>query len=403
MLTNGDWTVTSVVHVDEAAAEVWFTGTADGVTERHLYRVPMTSAAPVDRPERMTHEPGWHEAVMSPDGSQWVDTWSSLDTAPRVVVRELDGGQLAEIHAPSNTAAGIGLSAPQLLELTAADSSTPLRGLLYRAPGSPSVSDGPSAPPRGDGSNSEPPPPCVVWIYGGPHSQYAANAWDVTIHPLRQLLARHGVAVLVVDNRGTANRGIQFERVLDRHLGTAEIDDQLAAVVELARRGEIDPERVGITGGSYGGYVTLLAMARHPDVFRVGVAVAPVGDWRGYDTAYTERYLGTPDENAEAYREASAVPFVGQIRGDLLLIHGVLDENVHLSHSVQVLAALQAAGRDVELLPIPDQRHRLRGEAAIQLVARRTATHLLAGLGVEPSDELLALGRGNASSMREPS
>jgi dipeptidyl-peptidase-4 len=376
-LTDGDWAVTGVLHVDEGRGEVLFTATRDGVTERHVYTVPIAAESPTQDPRRLTAEPGWHEAVVSRDGDRWIDTWSTPEDAPRVAVRTRDGGEAITILEQAITPASLGLDAPELLELTAADGTTRLHAALYRP------SPDPSAP-----SKPASPPPCVVWVYGGPHSQYVKRAWEMTVQLLRQYLAQQGAAVLVVDNRGTANRGLAFESVLDGRLGGAELDDQVAAVNQLAERGEIDRGRVGITGGSYGGLMTLVALARAPGTFRVGVAVSPVTAQDGYDTAYTERYLGTPDSNPEGYRASSPLTCAADLGDGLLLIHGAIDENVHLRHSVRLRAALQAAGRDVELVILPHDRHRPRTPNGLRTRDRRTVRHLLEGLGLPLPAEL---------------
>jgi dipeptidyl-peptidase-4 len=369
-LTDGDWAVTGVLHVDEGRGEVLFTGTRDGVVERHVYAVPIAAEAPIADPQRLTSEPGWHEAVVSRDGSWWVDTWSTPEAAPRVVVRSRDGEASITALEQTVTPASLGLPPPELLELTAADGATRLHAALYRASPDPSAPSPPAAPT----------PPCVVWVYGGPHSQYVKRAWEMTVHPLRQYLAQQGAAVLVVDNRGTANRGVAFESVLDGQLGAAELDDQVAAVEQLAARGEIDPGRVGITGASYGGLMTLFALARALATFRVGVAVSPVTAQEGYDTAYTERYLGTPASNPEGYRASSPLNCAADLGGQLLLIHGAIDENVHLRHSVRLVAALQALGRDLELVVLPHDRHRARTRDGLTTRDRRMVRHLLEGL-----------------------
>ncbi|HEX6127795.1 MAG TPA: alpha/beta fold hydrolase, partial [Candidatus Limnocylindria bacterium] len=308
----------------------------------------------------------------SQDGARWADTWSDLESGPSLRVRETaEPSEPVVVAAATSSAAALGVAPPELLTLTAADGETPLHAALYR-PQRPAAT----------------PPPCVVWVYGGPHAQYVKRSWEMTAHPLRQYLARAGVAVLAVDNRGMASRGTAFERPLVRRLGTAEVEDQAAAVRQLAERGEIDIDRVGITGGSYGGFMTIRAMALEPELFRVGVAVAPVTDWRGYDTAYTERYLGLPDSDAAAYEASSALSVAVRITGSLLLIHGAIDENVHLRHSTGLVAQLQAAGRDVELVLLPADRHRTRSAAGLATRDRRTARHLLAGLGVPLPDEL---------------
>jgi dipeptidyl-peptidase-4 len=371
-LTDGDWAVTGVVNVDEPRGEVLFTATRDGVTERHLYVVPLAAEGPVRDPLRLTTEPGWHAATTSQDGGQWIDTWSTLEQAPSVVVRSRDGGEPVIVHSPSATEESVGLPAPELLELTAADGRTTLHAALYR----PSVATGGS------------PPPCVVWVYGGPNSQYVKRAWELTVHGLRQYLAQAGAAVLVVDNRGTAFRGLAFESVVNGRLGGAELEDQLAAVNQLAARGAIDRERVGITGGSYGGFMTLLALARAPETFRVGVAVSPVTSWDGYDTAYTERFLGTPASNPEQYDASSVLSIATALRGKLLLIHGAIDENVHLRHSIRLVAALQGADREVELVIVPDDRHHPRTPTGLRTRDRRMVSFLLRGLGLPLSPEL---------------
>jgi dipeptidyl-peptidase-4 len=381
-LTSGAWVVTRVVAVDEAREEAYLVGTRDGGTERHLYRVALDAASPATDPERLTEEPGWHDPVASDDGARWADTWSDLERAPALTVhRAAPRGAGRCLATPTTTAAALGVAPPELLTLLAADGSTPLDAAIYR-PTRPEVD----------------PPPCVVWVYGGPHAQYVKRAWEMTAHPLRQYLARAGAAVVVVDNRGAANRGIGFEACLRGRLGDVEVADQAAAVRQLAERGEIDASRVAITGGSYGGFMVLRAMAAEPDLFRVGVAVAPVTDWRGYDTAYTERYLGVPEASPEAYERSSVLRLATSITGSLLLIHGAIDENVHLRHSVRLVAELQAAGRDVELVTLPADRHRTRSATGLATRDRRTVRHLLAGLGVPLPAELADGDRDQAAT-----
>jgi dipeptidyl-peptidase-4 len=355
-LTAGTWMVTGLVGVSEPRGEAYILGTADGVVERHVYAVPLDAPRPVGRPVRLTREPGWHGAVFSRDGERWVDTWSTRREAPRVVARLRDGGEAIPVHAPSATAASLDLAVPELMEVTAADGKTRLHAALWR----------PAAAAR---------PPLVVWVYGGPHSQYVREAWELTIHPTRQALAHAGFAVLVVDNRGTANRGLAFESAIAGRLGHAEADDQVAAVAELAARGVVDGSRVGITGGSYGGYMTIRCMERDPDRFTAGVAIAPVTDWTGYDTAYTERYLGPPGEHAAGYRSASAQAAAGRLRGALRLVHGELDENVHPWHSARLVAALRAAGGEASLSTIPGERHGFRSLRALLRRERVVVSH----------------------------
>lgn len=371
-VTEGEWVVTRVVHVDLARREVLFMGTADGVTQRHLYSASLDGASPTRMPERLTSEEGWHDVVASDDGRGWADTWSTLEQSPSVHVVDRDGSEPVVVHPASVTASSLGRRPPELLELVADDDSTRLHAALYR----------PAAP-------AADPPPCVVWVYGGPHSHYVKQAWEMTVMPLRQYLSQCGVAVVVVDNRGSAFRGLAFESAIAGHFGGVEVADQAAALAQLAATGEIDPTRVGITGGSYGGFMVLKAAITRPDLFRAGVAVAPVTDQRGYDTAYTERYLGLPADDPAAYDRSSVLPSAADLRGSLLLVHGALDENVHLRHSIRLVAALQAHGRDIELVILPQDRHRARSRDGLLTRDRRTVLHLLQALGVNPPDELM--------------
>jgi dipeptidyl-peptidase-4 len=183
-----------------------------------------------------------------------------------------------------------------------------------------------------------------------------------------QYLAAQGFLVFKLDNRGSARRGLAFEAALSRRMGTVEVEDQVAGVRWLITQGFADPRRIGVTGWSYGGYMTLMCLLKAPDLFRAGVAGAPVTDWDGYDTHYTERYMGTPADNAAGYREGSVLTHVDRLQRKLLLVHGMIDDNVHFRHSARLLATLQEAGRSIDVLILPAERHMPRGEAARQLL-----------------------------------
>ncbi len=364
-LTGGAWMVTDVVHCDEPRGEVLFVGTADGATERHLYAVPLDTRTPVERPARLTALAGWHAVVVAPDGNRWVDTWSTGARAPSVVVRSRDGRVETVIHRASTSARRRQLVVPELRTATAADGRTTLHAAVFD-------------PPTPAGS----PPPAVVWVYGGPHIQHARDAWELTVHPLRQALVAAGLAVIVVDGRGSANRGLAFESSLAGALGTGEVDDQAAVVEALIAEGRIDGSRVGITGGSYGGYMTIRCLVRRPDRFRAGVAAAPVVDWRLYDSGYTERYLGDPRREADAYARASLIDDASRLRGDLLVIHGTLDENVHPRHTERLLETLAPGGPRVEVLWLAGERHRTQSRRQAMRRDRRTVVFLCRALGV---------------------
>jgi dipeptidyl-peptidase-4 len=371
VLTRGAWMVTAVVAVSPGRNEVLFTATRDGVLERHLYAVSLDADEPVADPERLTTEPGWHTVVGDIDGERWIDTWSNLRHSPRVTVAAR-GGESRLIHESSTTTEEAGLDPPELVELLAADGQTPLEAAIYRA--STEVS-------------GVAPAPTVLWVYGGPHWQYVRNDWELTVYGLRQYLAQQGATVVVVDNRGSTSRGLAFESAVNGRMGWNEVADQTTALRQLAALAELDLGNVGVVGASYGGFMAIMAMALEPTIFHTAVAVAPVSEWTGYDTAYTERYLGLPSENPDGYRESSALTHVDAVRGDLLLIHGTADENVHLRHSERLVEAFRAAGQEVELVTLPEQRHKTRA-GAIRIREQRTIGHLLQGLGLPLPEEL---------------
>ena len=356
-LTSGDWMVTHVVDVDEPRRLVYFAATRDSVLERHLYRVSLDGG----EIQRLTAEPGWHGCVLSPDGSRFIDVWSTMQQAPSVVLRDAATGQVqATLFANKTRSESLGLEPPEIVELPAADGATRLFGAIYR-------------PPIEPGRRY----PVVVSVYGGPHAQRVIDEWSMTVDMRAQYLAQQGFVVLKLDNRGSASRGLAFEAALDRRMGTVEVEDQAAGVRWLAaNRDYADVDRVGIYGWSYGGYMTLMCMLREPDLFKAGVAGAPVTDWDGYDTGYTERYMGTPKSNPDPYREGSVLTHAGNLAGKLLVVHGMIDENVQFRHTGRLVVALTGAQKEYELLLFPEERHMPRDQAGLEYQERRVIKFL---------------------------
>ena len=305
--------------------------------------------------ETLSEPGGLHSAALSRDGKWLAMMSSSLDSAPTISLVATDGSERRTLYQPGASAESLALDAPELRTFSAADGTT-LYGALYR--------------PLGDG-----PHPLLVAVYGGPHAQTVLDAWGLTVDLRAQYLAQQGFLVLKLDNRGMAGRGLEFEAHLHRRMGTTEVDDQAAAVEQLAVEGLVDIERVGVYGWSYGGYMTVMSMLRRPELFKVGVSGAPVSDWDGYDTGYTERYMGTPQNNAEGYREGSLLTHADQLQGQLLLIHGGVDENVHFRHTARLITALTAADRDYDLLIFPEERHMPRDQAGLEYQERRVARY----------------------------
>jgi dipeptidyl-peptidase-4 len=196
-----------------------------------------------------------------------------------------------------------------------------------------------------------------------------------------QHLRSRGFLVAVIDNRGSARRGLAFEGSIGGRLGHLEVQDQVAGVRWLVERGLVDASRVGIYGWSYGGYMALMCLAQAPDVFKAAVAGAPVTHWDGYDTHYTERYMGMPDDNVDGYEHSSVMHHVAGIRGQVLLVHGLLDENVHFRHTARLVNAMIAARVPYDLLLFPDERHSPRRVADRVYMEERISAFFTANLG----------------------
>lgn len=337
-LTAGEWVVDEIAAVDEANGLVYFAGNREHPTERHLYGVPLAGG----EVQRITSEPGIHEVTLDNACVRFVDVFSAVDQPPVVTLRALaDGAALHPVHTPNDPRlADFALQPPELVTLSNRDGLT-LHGAVYRPP----AQFGPG------------PYPTIVQVYGGPGPQLVANQWLVTANLQIQYLRQQGFLVFRLDNRGSARRGLAFEGALRHRMGTVEVDDQIDGVRWLVEQGLADPERVGVFGWSYGGYMTLMCLAKAPDIFKVGVAGAPVTAWDGYDTGYTERYMGTPQSNPEGYAAGSVMTHAENIRGKLLLVHGMIDENVHFRHTARLMNALNRARIAYDVLLFPDERH----------------------------------------------
>jgi dipeptidyl-peptidase-4 len=203
-------------------------------------------------------------------------------------------------------------------------------------------------------------------IYGGPGVQAVQDAWSGA--NFDQVLAQRGYLIWQLDNRGSSGRGHLWESKIYRQTGAQELKDQLDGIQYLEALGFADMTRVGISGWSYGGYMTLYSLANAPGVFRAGIAGAPVTDWRNYDTIYTERYMGLPEENPEGYRRSSPQTNAGDIKARLLIVHNLEDDNVHFQNTVQMANVLEKAGKQFQMLVYPQKSHGVTGPVRKQML-----------------------------------
>ena len=362
-LTPGPGAVDAVEHLDANRREVWFSGWSGSPLERQLYRVSL-DGGPV---RQVTTESGAHRAVVSKDGETVVDTFNSRSRPPVTRLTSRDGRIMATLDDAALSDSRVNefqLTPPEIVRFTGQD-GVELFGAYY-APKSKRL-----------GAKA----PLIVMLYGGPHVQYVSEAWSMTADMTAQFLSGRGFAVWKMDNRGAARRGHPFEAAINRNLGSLEVADQAEGVAYVARtRPEVDTSRVGVTGSSYGGYMTLRCLTQAPTVFKAGVSSAPVTDWDGYDTCYTERYMGTPENNAEGYKASSVLGAVDRLQGELMIVHGMVDENVHFRHTARLVSALIAANKRFRMLPLPEDRHSSRKEEGRRYVAEQMAGFFEAAL-----------------------
>lgn len=343
-LSGGDWDVDRVLALDEHAGKVYFEANRDDPLQRQVYAAALdgSSAAAV---QRVSREEGWHESVFAENAEVYIDTFSDPATPPRSVLRRADGSEIAALE--PNT-----LDAqhpywpfhqhhvlPEFGSVAAADGQ-PLYWRMYK-------------PASFDARQRY---PVFFRFYGGPGRQQVNRAWGDLFD---QYMAQHGYIVFTLDNRGTPRRGRAFEDPIFRKLGEVEVQDQLAGVDYLKSLPYVDAARIGTFGWSYGGYLSLMLLAKASDRFAAGVAVAPVTDWRLYDTHYTERYLDAPAHNAQGYEASSVLPYVDGLKAPLLLAHGMADDNVLFTNSTKLMAALQEQGTQFELMTYPGGKHGL--------------------------------------------
>ena len=353
-VTDGEWEVTRFHGIDEERLQAYFTATKAGSTERHLYRVGVSMGVHEKAmvAEKISEKSGWHAINMSNDLRYYIDQYSNVTTPPTWTLYEADGAEVTTLESNESlkeTIAGMNLPTPAFTSLPGAD-GTPLNSYILK--------------PNDFDANR--PHAVLMYVYGGPGSQTVTDQWGGRRMLWFQYLAEtYNVVVVSVDNRGTGGRGKAFQDVPYKNLGTPESSDQIAAAQSLADSSWVDADRIGIWGWSYGGYMTLMSMlsGEGPTTFNAGIAVAPVTDWRFYDTIYTERYMSTPQNNEAGYKRGAPLNYADQMEEmqDLFIIHGDYDDNVHYQNSAQMVDALQAANKQFEFMVYPGRNHGIYG------------------------------------------
>ena len=345
-LTQGEFEVGEVSRVDFKSRFVDFASNEGNVEEQQLWQVSFDG-----KHVPLTAAPGFHAGSFSPAGSAFIDRHSTRMNPTTVDLCQSPGKCAAIFNPPSLDE--YRLRAPIDLTVKAHDGTTLYATLLLP-----------------DGAGSPASVPLIVNPYGGPGPQTIQNHWTDEIF-FDEILAQHGYAVLHADNSGMGMRGRKFAQACYRNFGPVQFEDQMTVVDSvLSQYPQLDPQRLGWWGWSWGGTFTLYALS-HTNRFRAGVSVAPVTDWRNYDSIYTERYMGLPTENADTYRDQSVVNSAAQLKGRLLICHGTGDDNVHIENTVQYVQKLIDAGIPYDLQIYPRKTHSIAGkEARIELFNR---------------------------------
>ncbi|MFN2400064.1 MAG: S9 family peptidase [Gemmatimonadaceae bacterium] len=343
-VTDNRADVTGMLAVDEKRGELYVTEAVPTPMERHVIRYSLGG-----RGGRVivSRGPGTHRASIAPGARYLVDRHSSAAQPPVATLHELPTAAqrrvLVDNGALKRKLAALTIRPPQFFRIPIAGDSLN----AYRI-----------VPASFDPSRKY---PVLLYVYGGPGSQTVIDDYGGVRYLWHQLLAQKGYIVVSVDNRGTGARGRAFKTITYLNLGKYESDDQIASAAWLAKQPWVDGSRIGIWGWSYGGYMSSLSAGRGGDTFKAAIAVAPVTDWRLYDTIYTERFMWIPQENAAGYRDSAPLAHVKGLKADLLLIHGTGDDNVHPQNSLQLANSLQAAGKQFQLMLYPNRTHSISG------------------------------------------
>ncbi|MDQ2769762.1 MAG: S9 family peptidase [Bacteroidota bacterium] len=349
-LTKGDWEISAINGFDPKTGFVYFSSTEGSALQRHLYRVSLKGG----RQQRISEAGNGTDVVnMSPDTRYFLNTHSAAGVPPVVSLREGSTGKLVKTLEENaklrETLSQYDLGKQEFFTFKTSE-GVELNAYMIK----PSSFD----PARKY--------PVLMHVYGGPSfgsssSQTVLDNYGGSNYLWHQMLTEKGYIVVSVENRGTSGRGSAFRKATYANLGKLETIDQGEGAKYLATLPYVDKSRIGIWGWSYGGYMTSLAMTKNPDLFKMGIAVAPVTNWRYYDTVYTERYLKTPQENPAGYDDNSPVQFAQNLKGKFLLVHGTGDDNVHFQNSIAFVDALIKANKDYQTLYYPNRNHGIFG------------------------------------------
>lgn len=346
-VTSSNWDVTEVIGFDEKGDNLIIASTEESVIEKHIYSVNLKNGKRI----KLSKESGVHSAMPSASGRYICDTYTSQFEAGKAAITNIKTNKTHVFHEAKDPYRNITMPEITLSSLKANDGKT---DLYYRI----------IKPSDFDPTKKY---PVIIYVYGGPHLQMVNNSWMAQTRGWEIYMAQKGYIVFALDNRGTPNRGLEFENITHRRLGEIETEDQMSGVEYLKSLPYVDADRIGVHGWSFGGFMTLNLMLRHPETFKVGVAGGPVTDWQYYEIMYGERYMDSPKENPEGYANTSMVKRAGDLKGRLLIIQGDEDPTVVMQHTLQFLKASVEKGTHPDLFIYPGHGHNVLGPNRVHL------------------------------------
>ncbi|MDD6252482.1 MAG: DPP IV N-terminal domain-containing protein [Bacteroidales bacterium] len=349
-----------VQFVAENGTSVFYTSAEISPVENHLFRVDVKvgkkGTVTVGKPVRLTAEEGWHNIYMNSDCTWFVDCWSSFNVPGETALRSADGKVSRSILSSEDPLKDYATGEMTLGTVRSADGRYDNWFRMYK-------------PVNFDPSKKY---PVVLYVYGGPHSQMVTDSWLGQIRMWEMYMAQKGYIVYVQDNRGTQNRGAEYEKAIHKYCGQAEMADQMAGIEALKTLPYVDRERIGVHGWSYGGFMTISLMTNYPETFKVGVAGGPVIDWKWYEVMYGERYMETARTNEEGFRETSLINKAKDLKGKLLICQGAIDNTVVWEHSLSFIRECIKNNVQVDYFPYPCAEHNVFGKDRVHLMDKVT-------------------------------
>ena len=349
-----------VQFVAENGKSVFYSSAEVSPAENHIFRIDLNinrkGVVKKGAPVRLTFEEGWHTAQFNESRTWFLDSWSSFNVPGRTVLRSADGKSSRDIFTAPDPLEDYAMGEVSFGTVKSADGRFENHYRLYKPLGF-------------DPAKKY---PVILYVYGGPHSQMVNDTWLGQVRMWELYMAQHGYIVYVQDNRGTENHGAEYEKVIHKYCGQAEMADQMVGIEALKTLPYVDRDRIGVHGWSYGGYMTISLMTNYPETFKVGVAGGPVIDWKWYEVMYGERYMETADSNPEGFKETSLIGKAKDLKGKLLICQGAIDNTVVWEHSLSFIRECIKNNVQVDYFPYPCAEHNVFGKDRVHLMDKVT-------------------------------